>query len=68
MKINGEDYKIWENDKFIVECSIDLILWDKKIIENFQENLHKILDLICEKSDIIFPSIKKSISFLSVFK
>ena len=62
MKINGEDYKIWENDKFIVECSIDLILWDKKIIENFQENLHKILDLICEKSDIILPSIKKSIS------
>ena len=62
MKINGEDYKIWENDKFIVECSIDLILWDKKIIENFQENLHKILDLICEKSDIIFPNIKKSIS------
>ena len=62
MNITGEDYRIWENDKFIVECSIDLILWDKKTITNFQENLYKILDLICKKSNIILPNIKKSIS------
>ena len=62
MSMSGEDYRKWENDKFIVEFTIDFILWDKEIIENFQENLHKILDLIYEKSGIIFPSLKKSIS------
>ena len=46
MNITEEDYRIWENDKFIVESNIDVNLWDKKIIESFQEDLSKILDLI----------------------
>ena len=57
-----EDYRIWRNDNFIVEATIDMSLWNKKIIKDFQENLSKVLTEIYKKSDIIFSNSKKSIS------
>ena len=58
MKISNEDYKIWENDIFIIECSIDVLLWNKKLINDFLENLDQILDKIHEKSDSTFSNSK----------
>tara|TARA_B100000700_G_C14921875_1_gene797440 strand:+ start:190 stop:702 length:513 start_codon:yes stop_codon:yes gene_type:complete len=62
MSKTGEDYRIWKNDNFIVESTIDMSLWNKKIINDFQKNLSKALTEIYEKSDIIFSNSKKSIS------
>ena len=62
MKISNEDYKIWENDIFIIECSIDVLLWNKKLINDFQENLDQILEKIREKSDSTLSNSKNLIS------
>lgn len=62
MNITEKDYRIWENDKFTVESSIDLSLWDRNIIDNFQENLTQVLEEVYNKSDVNLSKSMKSIS------
>ena len=62
MNITEKDYRIWENDEFSVECSIDLSLWHSNIINNFQENLNQILEEVYKKSDVNLSKSMKSIS------
>ena len=62
MNITGQDYSIWKNDKFIVECSIDTTLWSKKIIDEFQQNLIQILEEVFKKSDVYSTKYTKLIS------
>ena len=62
MNITEQDYSIWENDKFIVECSIDSTLWSKKIIDEFQQNLTQILEEVFKKSDVHSTKYTKLIS------
>ena len=62
MNIAEADYRISNNDKFIIESSIIVSLWDEKLINNFHENLNKVLKEIYEKSNLSFPNSKKLIS------
>ena len=62
MNITEKDYRIWENDEFSVECSIDLSLWHSNIINNFQENLNQLLEEVYKKSDVNLSKSMKSIS------
>ena len=56
------DYRILNHDKFIIESSITVSLWEPKLINNFHENLSKVLKEIYEKSNLTFYNSKKLIS------
>ena len=62
MSLSEENYRIWKNDNFIVESKIDISLWDKKIICEFQENLNQVFDEIYKISDLNLPVSKNLIS------
>ena len=62
MNIVEADYRISKNDKFIIESSISVSLWDANLINNFHENLNNILNEIYVKSNSTFYNSKKLIS------
>ena len=62
MNIAESGYRFSKNDKFIVESSIIMSLWDKELINHFHENLNKALDEIYELSNSNFSNTKKLIS------
>ncbi len=62
MNIAEADYRILKNNEFIIESSITASLWDEKLINNFHENLSKVLKEIYKKSNSTFSGTKKSIS------
>ena len=57
-----DSHKIWKNDMLSVEAIIDESLWDKKLINDFQKNLNKILSEIYKKSDLINTNKKNYVS------
>ena len=58
MNIVEADYRISKNDKFIIESSISVSLWDANLINNFHENLNNILNEIYVKSNSTFYNSK----------
>ena len=60
-----DSHKIWKNDMLSVEAIIDESLWDKRLINDFQKNLNKILSEIYKISDFIITNKKNydSVSF-----
>ena len=62
MNIAEQDYRIWKNEKFVIESIITLSLWDKILINDFHEKLNKVLDEIYERIGVIPNNSKTLIS------
>ena len=62
MNVAEQDYRIWKNENFVIESSITLSLWNEIIINDFHENLNKVLDEIYERIDSISNNSKTLIS------
>ena len=57
-----KDYRIWQNENFVIESTITLSLWDEKLINDFYEKLNKVLDEIYERTASISDNSKNLIS------
>ena len=62
MNLAEQDYRIWENENFVIESTITLSLWDKILINDFHEKLNKVLNEIYERIDLISNNSKTLIS------
>ena len=62
MKKAEKDYRIWENENFIVESVINLSLWDEILINDFHKKLNKMLNEIYERLDLVYSNSKTLIS------
>ena len=62
MKKAEKDYRIWENENFIVESVINLSLWDEILINDFHKKLNKMLNEIYERLDLVYNNSKTLIS------
>ena len=62
MNLAEQDYRIWKNENFVIESTITLSLWNEIIINDFHENLNKVLDEIYERIDSISNNSKTLIS------
>ena len=62
MNIAEQDYRIWKNENFVIESTINLSLWDKILINDFHEKLNKVLDEIYERIGLISNNTKTLIS------
>ena len=62
MKEDGQDYRIWENKNFVIESSINLLLWDEILINNFHKKLNKVLNEINQRIDLFSKNSKILIS------
>ena len=56
MKTEEDSYKIWTSGMFTVEAIIDPLLWDKRIINDFEKNFSSISNQIFKKSNLVNPS------------
>ena len=62
MNVAEQDYRIWKNEDFVIEYTIASSLWDEILINDFHENLKKILDEIYEQTGLISNNSKTLIS------
>ena len=69
MNVAEQDYRIWKNENFVIESSINLSLWDEILINHFHEKLNRVLNEIYQRIDLfslfaslIIVSIEKIIS------
>ena len=62
MNLTEKDYRIWKNDKFVIESTITVSQWDEILINDFYEKLNKILDEIYKQADLISYNSKIFIS------
>ena len=62
MNVAEQDYRIWKNDNFVVESSITVPLWNKELINDFHNDLSKVLYNIYEKSNLNSSNSKNFIS------
>ena len=58
MNETEKDYRIWQNENFVIESTITLSLWDEKLINDFYEKLNKVLDEIYERTASISDNSK----------
>ncbi len=62
MNVAELDYRIWKNENFVIESSITLSLWDEILINEFHEQLNKVLDEIFKQTGFISNNSKALIS------
>ena len=62
MKEVGQDYRIWKNENFVIESSINLSLWDEILINHFHEKLNRVLNEIYQRIDLFSKNSKTIIS------
>ena len=62
MNSDEHDYRIWENENFVIESSITVSLWDEIHINEFHEKLNKILNEMYERIGLISNNSKTLIS------
>ena len=62
MSVTEKDYRIWKNKNFVIESTISVKLWDEILINDFHENLNKILDEIYERIELFSNNSKTLIS------
>ena len=58
----NHSHKIWKNDIVTLEAIIDVSLWNKELINDFQNNLNHIITSINQKSELINTNKKNYIS------
>ena len=57
-----DSHKIWKNDMLSIEAIIDVSLWDKQLINDFQKHLNQISNEIYKKSGLINTNKKNYVS------
>ncbi len=62
MNVIEQDYRIWKNENFVVESTINISLWDEMLINNFHGKLNKVLHQIYHQIDLISNNPKTLIS------
>ena len=62
MNVIEQDYRIWKNENFVVESTINISLWDEMLINNFHGKLNKVLHQIYKQIDLTSNNPKTLIS------